>query len=270
MKQNTFFNGLPIYFANLDRSPERLERLLDDFGKYGITEFKRVAAFDGKTLSEAPKVIYGDHQVPTFHDGNYGHWGIFLSYLKMMEEFLKSDYEYGLFCDDDIDFYNSTKMNFNFYDTLEYHNPEFYNIRTSIMYWEYYENPQLMPGKLQRPPYNVIGQASIFNRKWVEKFLDLYNPSRAALDENFVLDVSNFRTHYTTPNSAVIAIDIVIEDEHALSLPIFKHIEYENSLCTPEYSKDFNLQIINNHNRILEPLDHLDSIGIDSFIKIEK
>ena len=248
--ENKFFKGLPIYFANLDRSPERYEKLINDFKKYGINEFTRVSAIDGRQLDGPPTIYYPEHCIHHLETYPYGHFAIFATYLKMMQEFLKTDYEYGLFCDDDIDFYNSTKMDFNFYETLEYYNPEFYNVRVSIMHWEYYDSDPIVPGKMQRPGYLVVGQASIFNRKWVEKFLDKYNPSNQQVDNNFILDARAHSTKYFTPMPGIVAIDVEVDDEYAMVMPLFKHIVYNESLCDPHYNEDEVKGIANNHNNM--------------------
>lgn len=269
--QNKFFSGLPIYFANLDRSPERYQRLLNDFEEYGITEYSRVSAIDGLSLEQPPSILFAEHQTRDFLlRPPYGHFSIFVTYLKMMQEFLETDYEYALFCDDDIDFYNSTKMNFNFYDTLKYHNPEFYNVRVSIMKLDYYDTKPLVAGKLQRPEYLVVGQASIFNRKWVERFIKKYNPNGQKPDKNFVLDITSHKPSFCTITPEVVAIDIAIEDEYALSLPLFKHLVFDESLCEPQFKGQNMAAITDKHNDMISVLDSKKEISIEAFIRLDE
>jgi hypothetical protein len=43
------FNDIPIYYINLKKHTNRNESLLNQFNKFGITNFKRIEAIDGNT-----------------------------------------------------------------------------------------------------------------------------------------------------------------------------------------------------------------------------
>ena len=42
--------NVPILYINLDRSKERKVRMEEQFQRFGITNYKRVPAFDGRKL----------------------------------------------------------------------------------------------------------------------------------------------------------------------------------------------------------------------------
>lgn len=78
-----------FYYINLDRSPDRKERMEKMFTQYKLS-FERIQAVDGKELSS-----WDDRLNPYEH-------GCTLSHLKAIEKFYKSGEEYGIICEDDM------------------------------------------------------------------------------------------------------------------------------------------------------------------------
>ena len=96
-----------IYFINLDRSEKRRDSVLRQFKEQGLVG-SRFSAIDGS------KIHLDD---PTYapHLGHMkwwyakdkkrmGHFGVFLSHMKIFETFLKSDNDYCLIFEDDVEF----------------------------------------------------------------------------------------------------------------------------------------------------------------------
>jgi glycosyl transferase family 25 len=90
---------LKCYLINLDRSPERLERMTAILGGLGI-EFERVAAVDGRTLTEEQAI-----RTPPA-DGMPGltpnEIGCLLSHRRCLERIVAGDEPYAAIFEDDI------------------------------------------------------------------------------------------------------------------------------------------------------------------------
>ena len=171
-KQNKFFNGLPIWFINLDSSEDRLNNIVNSFKEYGITEYRRIQAVDGKVQDLS--VEKAEHHTKKL---NSGEMAANLSYIKLINEFLNSEHEHIVMCDDDVDFKNSVHFNFNFYDTLEFHNPEKYSLKLTALDlgpW-FAEQDDLPANKLIKPSSTSFGNATIINKPWAKKFLERYD-----------------------------------------------------------------------------------------------
>jgi GR25 family glycosyltransferase involved in LPS biosynthesis len=223
MKKNIFFKDLPIYFVNLDRSAARLNTLLDSFKKNNIENYTRIAAIDVVNIKDDSNVIYNSKQIKFSNPiSSLGHYACVLSFFKAYNEFLKSDHEYAFICEDDLDFSHSSKINFNFYDTLKYHNPEFYNLKTSavnqavnhhILKSEYSSYPVC---QLLKPDHITYGWSAIVNRKWVKSFLERYNALGITDYSNFIFDASIYTHNYNNSREDYIlpAIDSITYDKH--------------------------------------------------------
>ena len=84
------------YLINLDRATDRLELMNSEFEKCGMT-FKRITAVDAKTLDHSTYIVnnqYDRELVP-------GEIGCYLSHVKTLETFLKSENDYAIIIEDD-------------------------------------------------------------------------------------------------------------------------------------------------------------------------
>jgi len=88
---------MKIFVINLDRAPQRLERMASLFGELGL-DFTRVPAVDGRELADrqARKGMY-------YELGN-GEIGCFLSHIKCWDIAAKADGEYAAIFEDDVHF----------------------------------------------------------------------------------------------------------------------------------------------------------------------
>ncbi|MBA8904493.1 glycosyltransferase family 25 protein [Aminobacter ciceronei] len=88
---------MKIFVINLDRAPQRLERMASLFGELGL-DFTRVSAVDGRDLAgrQARKGMY--------YDLGSGEIGCFLSHIKCWDAATKADGEYTAIFEDDVHF----------------------------------------------------------------------------------------------------------------------------------------------------------------------
>lgn len=84
---------VPIYYINLDRSPERKKFMEDQFRKYNISNYKRIPAIDGKKISNIlHDTIDGITFTNNYVDLIHNEVGCLLSHLKA----IKTAYDNGL------------------------------------------------------------------------------------------------------------------------------------------------------------------------------
>lgn len=101
------------YLINLDRAPERLHNVMKKLHELDFP-IHRVAAIDGNTLSDdyissiADEFTYLKFFRTLPENGTIG---CSLSHLRAWKEFLKSDNEFALICEDDITFNPQELMN---------------------------------------------------------------------------------------------------------------------------------------------------------------
>ncbi|MDR0327832.1 MAG: glycosyltransferase family 25 protein [Planctomycetaceae bacterium] len=91
-----------VYVINLDRSPERLNDFVQSFGAVGL-EIVRVPAVDGSEIT-LPHPDYNErkHQLYQGETTGMGVVGCYFSHIKALRQFLESDEETSLICEDDV------------------------------------------------------------------------------------------------------------------------------------------------------------------------
>jgi len=91
-----------IYVLNLDRSPERLETFRQSFELTGL-DIIRIAAVDGKDLT-LPHPEYDERRYQLYHGKrtSMGEIGCYFSHIKTLRQFLESNEETALICEDDV------------------------------------------------------------------------------------------------------------------------------------------------------------------------
>jgi glycosyltransferase involved in cell wall biosynthesis len=273
MKENLFFKDLPIYFVNLDRATGRLQTLLDSFESNNIKNYTRIPAIDVNTLQNDSNIIYSPNHIKFSNPiSSLGHYACLLSFFKTYNEFLKSDYEYAFICEDDVDFSHSSKINFNFYDTLKYHNPEYYNLKTSavnqnILKSEYCSYPVC---ELLKPDHLTYGWSSIVNKKWVKSFLERYNAIGISDYSNFIFDARGYAQNYNNSRSdyVVPAIDTISYDDHTFLWISFAPSVHHYSGNIDNGINEKSLEVWHNASfYYCEYLNNTQTISIDTFAK---
>lgn len=103
-------NELKAYLINLDRSKERLQRMYQQFEKAGLV-FERVAAIDGKTLSD-DEVANVKLNLGWEQPLNRSELGCFLSHRKCLEQIVQSGEQFAAVFEDDVKFSGTAKQFF--------------------------------------------------------------------------------------------------------------------------------------------------------------
>ena len=88
----------PIYYLNLDGQPERKEYMEQQFHYWGIENYTRISAYDGRE-DDLSDIIKGRYP----SDMSSGEIGCTTSHLKALKEFLKTDEPYAIIMEDDVD-----------------------------------------------------------------------------------------------------------------------------------------------------------------------
>jgi len=90
-----------IVYINLEKRPEKKEKMENEFKKKNIINYKRFDAIDGYKLIEIPKL-----KLPMCSNVNInkGQYGCYLSHKKCYENFLESNKDFLLVLEDDVCF----------------------------------------------------------------------------------------------------------------------------------------------------------------------
>ena len=98
-----------VYYINLDRSPKRKENIENILNRNNL-EAERITAFDGQEIDieeeEYKKHFISDPGLIDHYKSDkkhMGHFGCYLSQMKCYEEFLKTDKEYCIIFEDDME-----------------------------------------------------------------------------------------------------------------------------------------------------------------------
>jgi glycosyl transferase family 25 len=91
-----------VYVLNLDRSPERLKDFIQSFSPTGL-EVVRVSGVDGNELT-LPHPDYDERKYRLYHgkQTSMGAIGCYFSHIKALRQFLESNEETALICEDDV------------------------------------------------------------------------------------------------------------------------------------------------------------------------
>lgn len=90
------------YIINLERAPERWQHMSKAFGEAGISTV-RVPAIDGKKI-DLPLSEFDNKKFHRYHGRNINVFEVacYLSHLKAIQSFLKSNDEVAMICEDDL------------------------------------------------------------------------------------------------------------------------------------------------------------------------
>ena len=102
----------PIYYLNLDDQPERKEYMEDQFKYWGVENYTRISAYDGRNddLSDIIKGKYPDNMTTS-------EIGCTTSHLKAIKHWYEtSDSPYAIMMEDDVNFQTVKFWNFTWQD----------------------------------------------------------------------------------------------------------------------------------------------------------
>jgi len=89
-----------LYVINLERSPDRLAHLRQQFAKFGL-DFTRIEAVDAWHLSAAQRQDVQSRNIWT-QELTGGEIACFLSHAKALEKFIADNLPYGVIFEDDV------------------------------------------------------------------------------------------------------------------------------------------------------------------------
>ncbi len=89
----------PVYYLNLDEQPERRKYMEEQFEYWGIKNYTRISAYDGRDGRDLGGILKGRYP----DNMSSGEVGCTTSHLKALVEFLKTDEPYALIMEDDCD-----------------------------------------------------------------------------------------------------------------------------------------------------------------------
>ena len=119
-----------IFMVNLERRPDRYERMKYNFDQLGI-DYKWVPAMDGRTITEEFLAETGIKMLPEFSEPyhgralTYGEIGCFLSHYRLWQQIVEEELDLVLIFEDDI------KFEPYFISKLEYLKSELFDLEGS-------------------------------------------------------------------------------------------------------------------------------------------
>ena len=105
-KKDETFNSIKKYYINLDRSIDRKEYIEEEFRLYGITNYERVAACDGKNLKSTKEGDFSDIKFKAPNDKVCTKSAISctVSHIKAVKKSYDNGDEMSIIMEDDIKF----------------------------------------------------------------------------------------------------------------------------------------------------------------------
>jgi glycosyl transferase family 25 len=94
-------DNFEIVYINLEKRPEKKDKIENEFKKNNIINYKRFDAIDGNKFDEIPKLKISICQDTNISKGQYG---CYLSHKKCYENFLESNKDFLLVLEDDVCF----------------------------------------------------------------------------------------------------------------------------------------------------------------------
>ena len=156
----------PVYYLNLDEQPERKEYMENQFEYWGIENYTRVSAYDGRDGRDLGDILKGKYP-----DGmSSSEVGCTTSHLKLMKEFLEnSDAPCALVMEDDCDISTVSHWDFtwkDFYSKVPY---DYDVVQLAII------NPASIHMKMHKRFINDFSTACyMITRRHCQKLMDLH------------------------------------------------------------------------------------------------
>jgi len=158
---NKFLKNVDLYYINLDKDINKNQYMINHLLENNIEKANRIIAIDGKNNNISVDEL------------SFSESGCVLSHLKAIKNFYsKSKNDYGIICEDDLDLNNIKKINFSFYDTLKFYNPELYCLQLVSLTREEMEiDFKLRP----RTFWDFSTAGYIINKKYAKVLIDSYH-----------------------------------------------------------------------------------------------
>ena len=203
----------PVRYINLDGQPERAKYMEDQFEYWGIENFKRVSAHDGRDddLSDLLKGKYPDNM-------NSGEVGCVTSHLKLLKEWLEeTDEPVLLVMEDDCDISTVAHWPFSWRDFQSQLPYDFDVVQLAII------NPSSVSVRLHRRFVNDFSTACyIISRHHAEKLIRLH-----CRGDKYKLD------NGVKPRA--VADDLIYNSGNTYAIPLFLYKVQLGSSIHPEH-----------------------------------
>ena len=183
-----------VYVINLDRSTDRLKDFRQSFESLGL-DVVRVVAVDGKAIT-LPHPDYDERNYLLYHGGqtSMGVIGCYFSHIKALRQFLETDEETALICEDDVS--AKPELPQVLHEILQFKKHwdllrmVCWNIPSHIPVRKLDNGSNLTVPICLTPPYWAMGAgAYLVNRKAAERIITssipMYLPYDHALDQNW-------------------------------------------------------------------------------------
>ena len=99
-----FKNNIPKYYINLKRYTDREKHIQKEFAEYGIKNYKKIKAFDGKDIKNIKEGKIEDIKYVNRGACTKYELAITLSHLKAIKTAYDDKCEYAIIMEDDIEF----------------------------------------------------------------------------------------------------------------------------------------------------------------------
>ena len=224
-------SGMPkIYYINLNRSVERNTYMINQFKKYNISNYERVTGEDileNESLdflgSALPRGLKPVEAVVVF------------SHIKAIQQFLKTNDDWCIVCEDDVDFSTYEKWNFT-WDDFFIRIPKTANIVQLVISTRPSRNINFHIH--QRTFWDFNATAYLINRKQATDIVKKYFDKKLYLDRYKMLktyDIDNTHTFLQERYSTIEEILYGINKDSVYSIPLFTYDIDLESISNPEH-----------------------------------
>lgn len=236
-----FFKNLPIYYINLENREDRNSLFLDQINKNNIKEYFRVNAVSKNDILNE-KYEMSKQEIACS-----------LSHMMALKQFILSDYEFAMICEDDVDLNNSNKINFNFVEKFSYLRDSLFCLQTSIATRK--ENE--IDFNIHKRSFWDFGTMSyIINKKYANLLLDNYFLNNQETFFNFVSKTVQDPRGGEIKTRPV-ADELVYSLTETLALPIFTYNLVESDIGD---SEEYYLQFLKGRNDFMQYWSQYDTI----------
>ena len=215
----------PIRYINLDGQPERVQYMEDQFSYWGIDNFKRISAYDGRDddLSDLLKGRYPDNMTS-------GEVGCVTSHLKLLKQWLdETDEPILLVMEDDCDISTVAHWPFSWRDFQSQLPYDFDVVQLAII------NPSSVTIQLHRRFVNDFSTACyLITRHHAQKLVNLH-----CRDNYYKLDQG------VKPRA--VADDLIYNSGNTFAIPLFL---YKIELGSTIHDIHINVYHRSSHNAI--------------------
>jgi glycosyl transferase family 25 len=231
-----------IYYINLERSKDRNIFMQKNFNDFGIKEFLRIDAIDGKT----------ENLNNYLHDTDLGlnsyEICCTLSHLKAIEIFLESKEEYAIICEDDLDISISENWNFKWTDFFKLlpKNLEIIQLTLSTR-----KSMDINFHIHNRTFWDFGVTCYLIKRSYAQKITDYYKVGNKydfkKYKKTLIYDKENLEFFSTEKFPTPEEIIYTINRENVYSMPIFSYKTDQNSLLHSHEDQSRNsMERVNN------------------------